>query len=84
MSFDARLYMYHHGQMRPLKDAEVVADMLTDIHNVMVKCLFVVKRRCIHERFLGVCTGKNPENSNLARVGIVQCVILYLSFGHGG
>jgi hypothetical protein len=33
--------------------------------------------------FLGVPTGKNPEDSNLASVEAMQWVILYLSIGHG-
>jgi hypothetical protein len=31
------------------RDAGAVADSLTGIHNMMVKCLFVVNRSCIHE-----------------------------------
>jgi hypothetical protein len=36
----------------PLKDAEVVADSLRDIHNAVVKCPFVVNRSCIHKDFM--------------------------------
>jgi hypothetical protein len=32
--------------------------------------------------FLGVPTGKNPEDSNLATVEAIQWVLLYLSISH--
>jgi hypothetical protein len=35
----------------PFKDAGIVVDSLTGIHNVTVKCLFVVNRSCIHKGF---------------------------------
>jgi hypothetical protein len=44
--FKARLDTSHHGPPHPFKDAGVVADSLTGIHNAM-KCLFVVNRSCI-------------------------------------
>jgi hypothetical protein len=31
------------------------------------------------QRFLGVPTGKNPENSNLVSIEVMQWVLLYLS-----
>jgi hypothetical protein len=34
-----------------IKDAGVVADSQTGIHNEMVKCLFVVNRNCIRKGF---------------------------------
>jgi hypothetical protein len=79
--FNARLDTSHHGPPHPFKDAGVVADSLTGIHNAMVKCLFIVNRICIHG-FLGVPTGKNPEDSNLASVEAMQWVLLCLSIGH--
>jgi hypothetical protein len=45
----------------------------------MEDCLFVINRRCIHKGFLGVPTGKNPEDSNLWSVEEMQWVPLYLS-----
>jgi hypothetical protein len=51
MRFNALLDMSHHGPPHPFKDAGVVADSLTGIHNAVVKCLFVVSRRCIHKGF---------------------------------
>jgi hypothetical protein len=36
MRFNARLDTSHHGPSHPFKDAGVVADSLTDIHNVMI------------------------------------------------
>jgi hypothetical protein len=42
MRFNARLDTSHHGPTHPFTDAGAVADNLTDIHNAMVKCLFVV------------------------------------------
>jgi hypothetical protein len=41
----------HHGLPHPFKDARVVADSLTGIHNAMVKCLFDVNGSCIHKGF---------------------------------
>jgi hypothetical protein len=51
MGFNARLGTSHHGPPHPLKDAGIVADSLTGIHNAMVKCLFVVNGICIHKGF---------------------------------
>jgi hypothetical protein len=47
MRFNARLDTSHHGPPHPRKNAGVVTDSLTGIHNVM--CLFIVNRTCIHE-----------------------------------
>jgi hypothetical protein len=49
MKFIARLDASHQGPSHPSKDAGVVADSLTGIHNAM--CLFVVNRSCIHNGF---------------------------------
>jgi hypothetical protein len=65
----------------PFKDAGAVADNLTGIHNVIVKCFFVVNRSCMHN-ILGFPTGKTQEDSNLASVEAMQWVLLYLSIGH--
>jgi hypothetical protein len=35
-----------------------------------------------YTRALGVPTGKNPEDSNVASVEAMQWVLLYLSIGH--
>jgi hypothetical protein len=51
MIFNAPLDTSHHGPPHPIKDAGVVADSLTGIHNAMVKCLFVVNRSCIYKGF---------------------------------
>jgi hypothetical protein len=72
MTFSAQLDIYFHGLLHVFKDARVVAGCLTDMHNAMVKCLFIVNRSCIHKRVLGVQTGKNPEDLNLASVGAMQ------------
>jgi hypothetical protein len=48
MRFNARLDTSHHGP-HPFKNAGVVGDSLTGIQNVMVKCLVVVNRSCIHK-----------------------------------
>jgi hypothetical protein len=42
-----------------VKNAGIVADSLTGIHNAMVKCLFVVIRSCIDKAF-SVSTNINP------------------------
>jgi uncharacterized 2Fe-2S/4Fe-4S cluster protein (DUF4445 family) len=42
MRFSVRLDTSYHRPPHPLKDAGVVADSLTGIHNAMLKCLFVV------------------------------------------
>jgi hypothetical protein len=49
MRFNTRLDMSHHGPPLPYKDAGVDANSLTNIHNAMVKCLFIVKRSCVHK-----------------------------------
>jgi hypothetical protein len=63
MRFNAPLYTSHHGPRHPFKDAGVVADILTGIHNAMVS---EVPLRCQQElhtqRLLGVPGGKNPED----------------------
>jgi hypothetical protein len=59
-SFNVSLNTSHHGPPHPFKDAGVAADNLTGIHNARVMCLFVVNR------VLGVPTGKNQEDSNVA------------------
>jgi hypothetical protein len=48
MRFNTRLDASHHRPTHLFKDARVVADSLTGIYNVIVKCLFVVNRSCIH------------------------------------
>jgi hypothetical protein len=48
MEFNAPLDTCYHGPPHPFRDAGVVADSLTGIHNAMVKCLFVVYRSFIH------------------------------------
>jgi hypothetical protein len=50
MKFKACLDTYH-GPPYPFKDAGEVADSLTGIHIVVVKCLFIVNRGCIHKGF---------------------------------
>jgi hypothetical protein len=69
MTFKTCLHTSHHGPPHPFKDAGVVADSLTGIHNAMVTYLFVVNRSCIHK---GTYTGKIPEDSNLASVEAMQ------------
>jgi hypothetical protein len=49
--FYARHDMSYHGQSYPFKDAGVVADSLTGIHNAMVKFLFVINRNYIYKGF---------------------------------
>jgi hypothetical protein len=46
MRFNALLNTSYHGPPYAFKDAGVVADSLTGIHNAMVKCLFVVNSSC--------------------------------------
>jgi hypothetical protein len=73
MRFNARLGTSHHGPQHPFKDAGVVADSLTGIHNA--------EELHTYGGF-GVPTAKNPEDSNLASVETMQWVLLYLSIGH--
>jgi hypothetical protein len=47
--FSARIDTSHYGPPRTFKDVGVVADSLTGIHIVMVKCLLVVSKSCVHE-----------------------------------
>jgi hypothetical protein len=72
MTFIAQLDIYFHGLLHIFKDAGVFAGCLTDMHNAMVKCFFIVNRICIHKRVLGVQTGKNPEDLYLVSVGVMQ------------
>jgi hypothetical protein len=51
MRFSARLDTSHHGPQHPCREPGAVADHLTGTHTMMVKCLFVVNRRCIHKGF---------------------------------
>jgi hypothetical protein len=51
MRFNARLDTSHHGPQHPFRDAVVVADSFTGIHNAKVKWLFVVNRSCICKGF---------------------------------
>jgi hypothetical protein len=51
MRYKARLDTSHYGPPHPFKDAGVVANSLTRIHNTTVKCIFFVNRSCLHKRF---------------------------------
>jgi hypothetical protein len=82
MRFNARIDTSHHGPPHPFKDAGVVADSLMDIHNAMVKCLFVCQKDLHTQGFLGVPTSKNRDDSNLTSVEAMQRVLLYLFIGH--
>jgi hypothetical protein len=51
MRFSACLNTFHHGSLYLFKDARVVEDSVTGIHNAAVKHLFVVSRSskvCLH------------------------------------
>jgi hypothetical protein len=78
MRFNASLDASHHGPPHPYKDAGVVADSLTGIHNAPVKC----QQELHTQGVLVVPTGKNPEDSNLASMEGMQWVLLCLSIGH--
>jgi hypothetical protein len=52
MELNSSLGSSHHGPPHTFKDAGLVVDSLTGIHNAIVKCLFIV----------------NPVDSNLASV----------------
>jgi hypothetical protein len=82
LRFNASLDTSHHGQPHPLNDAGEVANILTSIHNAMVKCLSVVNTSCIHERFLGVPRGKNPEDSTAESVEAMQWGLFFPPIGH--
>jgi hypothetical protein len=82
MRFNARLDTPHHRPPHPFKDAGVVVDSLTGIHNTTVKCFFGVSRSCIHKGVSSVPTDKNPDDANLAGVEAMQWVLLYLSIRH--
>jgi hypothetical protein len=76
--FNARLDTSYHESPHPSKDADVVADSLTDIHSVTVKCFLVVNRSS-YTRNLGVFKSKNPEDSYPAREKVMHWVLLYQS-----
>jgi hypothetical protein len=82
MKFSARPDIFFRRLLHVVKDAGVVACGLTYIHNVMVKCLFIDNRSCIHKRFLGVQTGKNADDLNLASMEAMQWVVFCLFIGH--
>jgi hypothetical protein len=82
MRFKALLDTSHHGSPHPFKDAWIVADSLTGIHNAMVSEMPLRCQQELHtQRFLDIPTGKNPEDSNLASAETMQWVLLYLSIG---
>jgi hypothetical protein len=51
MRCNALLDASHHEPPHPFKDAGVVVDSLTGIHNAMVECPFIVNRSCMHKGF---------------------------------
>jgi hypothetical protein len=59
------------------KDAGVVEDILTGIHNAMVNC-FSLSTGAAYTGVLGVPTGKIAKDSKLASVEAMQSVLLYL------
>jgi hypothetical protein len=79
--FNARLDKSHHGPPFQFKDAGVVVDSLTGIHNAMVKCLFVVNRSCIHMG-LGCPHRYKSRGFKSGEREVMQWVLLYLSIGH--
>jgi hypothetical protein len=83
MRFNAHPDTSHYRPQHPFKDAGIVADTLTGIQNAPVKCL-LLSTGAAHTSVSGVPTGKNPEDSNLARVEAMQWVRLYLSMRYDG
>jgi hypothetical protein len=79
MRFNARLDTSHHGPQHRFKDAGVV-DRHPQYDEVSLRC----QQELHTQGVLGVPTGKNPEDSNLASVEAMQWVLLYLSIGHDG
>lgn len=51
MRLNAHLDISHHGFLFLFKNSGVPADSLTRIHNVTVKCLFIINRNCINKGF---------------------------------
>jgi hypothetical protein len=51
MICNAGLNTTYHGPTNLFKDAMVDALSLTGIHNLIVKCLFIISRNCIHKDF---------------------------------
>jgi hypothetical protein len=80
--FSTHLDTSHDGLPYPFKEAGVVADSLTGIHNATVKRLFVVNMGCTQKAFFDAPTGKNPEDSKVASVEAMQWILLYLSIHH--
>jgi hypothetical protein len=70
--FSVRLDTSHHGSPRPVRDAGVVADSLTDIHNAMGE----VRLRCQQEPhtqgFIDVTTRKKSEDLSPASMEAMQ------------
>jgi hypothetical protein len=70
--------MSHHGPPHPLKYAEVVERHPQCDGKMPLRC-----QQELHiQDVLGISTGKNPKDSNLAIVEAMQWVLLYLSVGH--
>jgi hypothetical protein len=69
MIFNSRLDMSHYGPQHAFKDAGAVAGNLTGFHNeTMLRC-----QQELHiQGCLGVLTGRNLEDSNLASVEAMQ------------
>jgi hypothetical protein len=78
--FNAHLDTFHHGLPHPFQDAWVAVNSLASIKQWW--CLFVVNRSCIYKGFQVPPTGKNPEDSNVVSIEVMQWVLLYLSIIH--
>jgi hypothetical protein len=71
--------MSHHRELHPFKDAGVVADSHPQCDGkVTLDCQLEPHT----QGYLGDHTGKNPEDSTLASVEVMQWVLCYLSVGH--
>jgi hypothetical protein len=78
MRFSAYLL---HGVLHLFKDARVVAGGLNRHQQCDVEGPLRCQQEVHTQRFLGVPTGKNPEDSNLVSREATQWVLHYLSIG---
>jgi hypothetical protein len=76
--FNAHFDTPHRGPPYPFKDAGAVADSAQCHGEVPLRC-----QQAMHtQRCLGVPTGKNPEDDNLASMEAVQWAPFFLYISH--
>jgi hypothetical protein len=81
MLFNACLNMSHHGPLHPVKRCQRScrqSDRHPQCNEVPLHC----QQELHAQGFLGIPTGRNPEDSNLASVEVMQWVLLHISISY--